>query len=114
MAEWTIDPAQAWDEGRRAAEQCYKAVIRQHPTPAPINPYRKEEPAMPDNSIKYPKVKVKLVGEDSGAFQIIGRVGLALKRAGVPETEVQKFHEEATSGDYDNLLRTCMKWVSVR
>jgi hypothetical protein len=37
----------------------------------------------------------------------------ALRDAGASEEEVSRFHAEATSGDYDNLLQTCMRWVHV-
>ena len=62
---------------------------------------------------KYPDVMVKLSGRNSNAFFIIGRVSGALKRAGVPADEVKQFSDEAMSGDYDNVLRTCMRWVNV-
>lgn len=62
---------------------------------------------------KYPKVKVKLVGEDGNAFSILGRVILALKRAKVEASELDAFKAEATAGDYDHLLATVSKWVSV-
>ena len=29
----------------------------------------------------------------------------------VPDEDVEAFKEEAISGDYDHLLRTCMEWV---
>ncbi len=35
----------------------------------------------------------------------------ALKRAGVPQAERDAFFVEATSGDYDHLLATAMRWV---
>jgi hypothetical protein len=62
---------------------------------------------------KYPAVKVKLVGQDGNAFAIIGRVSKALRGVGVPATETRAFQQEATSGDYDHMLRTCMRWVTV-
>lgn len=62
---------------------------------------------------KYPNVVVKLTGNDGNAFSIIGRIQKALQRAKVPTEEISQFIEEATSGDYDNLLRTAMKWVEV-
>ena len=62
---------------------------------------------------KYPDIKVRLSGEDGNAFFIIGRVRKALKRAGVESAECDQFSNEAMSGDYDNVLQTCMKWVSV-
>mgnify|MGYP001210668926 CR=1 FL=1 len=63
--------------------------------------------------IKYPQVKVQLTGEDGNAFFIISKVRSALKRAGASEEEVKAFCDEATSGDYDNVLQTCMRWVDV-
>jgi hypothetical protein len=62
---------------------------------------------------KYPKVHVKLVGENGNAFFIIGRVREALRTAGVSSEERQAFMDEAISGDYDNVLQTCMRWVNV-
>jgi hypothetical protein len=61
--------------------------------------------------IKYPNVKVKLVGEDGNAFSIMGRVRQAMQRAGLPKAEIDAFMSECTSGDYDHLLGTCMRWV---
>ncbi len=62
--------------------------------------------------IKYPEINVPLVGEDGNAFSILGRVSRAMKRNNVYD-EWDTFHTEATSGDYDNLLRTVMAWFSV-
>jgi hypothetical protein len=63
--------------------------------------------------VKYPKIKVRLTGKDGNAFAIMGNVMSALRRAKVPAEEVKRFGEEAMSGDYDNLLQTCMRWVTV-
>ena len=62
---------------------------------------------------KYPEINVKLVGEDGNAITIIGRISKALRRGGVDKTETDEFQKEAMSGDYDNVLQTCMRWVSV-
>jgi hypothetical protein len=64
--------------------------------------------------VKYPNVTVKLTGQDGNAFMIIGSVQRELRRAKVPPEEVTKFRDEATSGDYNNVLRTCMAWVNIR
>ena len=61
---------------------------------------------------KYPNVTVQLSGEDGNAFFIIARVGEALKRAGILQKEINAFRKEATSGDYDHVLQTCMAWVN--
>ena len=58
------------------------------------------------------KPKVKLVGKDGNAFFILGTVKNALKKAGMKK-EAESFFKEASSGDYDNLLQTCMKYVEI-
>ena len=63
--------------------------------------------------VRYPDVAVQLVGEDANAFAIIGRCVQAAKRAGVPPAEIDAFKVEAASGDYDNVLQTCMRWFDV-
>ncbi len=68
---------------------------------------------MAELEVKYPNVKVQLSGEDGNVFVIIGRVKLALHRANVDPKEVDMFLDECTSGDYDHVLQTCMKWVDV-
>ena len=61
---------------------------------------------------KYPEIRVKLVGENGNAFSVLGRVRSAFKKAGHAD-ECIEFTKQATSGNYDHLLRTCMKWVTV-
>lgn len=63
--------------------------------------------------VRHPEVTVELVGQDGNAFAILGRVQRELRRAGVPEPEVKEYIDEATSGDYDHLLQTTMRWVTV-
>jgi hypothetical protein len=62
---------------------------------------------------KYPDISVQLSGNDGNAFAVLGNVQRELKLGGVSKEEIDKFLEEAMSGDYDNLLRTCMEWVEV-
>jgi hypothetical protein len=57
-------------------------------------------------------VEVQLTGEDGNSFFILGKVSKALKKAGHADLAT-KFMAEATQGDYDNLLRTAMKYVEV-
>ena len=64
------------------------------------------------NDVKFPDVHVKLTGTDGNAFAIIGAVTTALRKAGHGD-QTSAFTAEATSGDYDNVLVTCMKWVDV-
>lgn len=62
---------------------------------------------------KYPDITVQLTGQDGNAFFIVARISQALRRAGVPPEEIERFREEAMSGDYDTVLQTAMKWVEV-
>lgn len=61
----------------------------------------------------YPHINIPMVGEDGNAYAILGRVKRIMRRAGLEDSEWESFREEATSGDYDNLLRTVMLWFSV-
>ena len=61
----------------------------------------------------YPEVEVELVGHDGNAFAILGAVSKALKRANIPKDKIDECMKEMTSGDYDHLLQTAMKWVNV-
>ena len=53
-------------------------------------------------------IHLKLTGEDGNAFFILGRARQALRRARRSDLWEQ-FKKETTSGDYTNLLATCMK-----
>ncbi len=55
---------------------------------------------------------VKLIGEDGNAFAILGRVRRGILRSDHPEL-ADEFITEATSGDYDHLLATCVRYVTV-
>jgi hypothetical protein len=63
---------------------------------------------------KYPDIVVQLVDEDGNALAVMGRVSAALRKAGVSDEKITEYLQESTSGDYDNLLATAMKWVVVR
>lgn len=65
------------------------------------------------NTVKYPGIKVRLTGKDGNAFAIMGEVSAALRKGGVSAEEIKQYTDESMSGDYDNLLRTAMKWVVV-
>lgn len=64
--------------------------------------------------VKYPNIRVKIVGENGNAFNLIGIVRRALLDKGVPRAEVLEFQNEAMSGDYDHVLNTITSWVKVR
>lgn len=69
------------------------------------------EDADPERPL-YPEVSVELLGTESNAFSIIAKVRKALERAGHGD-EVDQFVREATSGDYDHVIQTAMRWVEV-
>jgi len=62
---------------------------------------------------KYPNVKVKLVGKDGNSFSIIARVSEAMRKKKIPANEISEFRKEAMRGNYGDLLRTCMNYVTV-
>ena len=62
---------------------------------------------------KYPNITVQLTGNDGNAFAIMGAVRKALKREKVSADEISEYTKQSTSGDYDNLLRVAMSWVTV-
>lgn len=55
---------------------------------------------------------VQLSGQDGNAFLILGRVKRAIVKSNHPEL-AQAFMDEATAGDYDHLLQTCIRYVTV-
>lgn len=66
------------------------------------------------------KPKVQLTGADGNAFMIIGRVNKEIARWNMKHSDNPKklidkdeFEKEATSGDYDHLLQTVMKYCDV-
>lgn len=63
--------------------------------------------------LKQTGIEVPLVGADGNAFAIIGLVRRALRQAGYGEDFVKAFMDEATSGDYNHLLKTVMDVVEV-
>ena len=62
---------------------------------------------------RHPDITVKLVGEDGNAFAILGTCRQAMRRARLPQAEIDAFMAEATAGSYDHLLQTCMRWFDV-
>ena len=62
---------------------------------------------------KYPNVEVDLSNTDGNAFSIMGAVRKAMRRANCDKKEIDAFLDEATSGDYDNLLKVVYETVEV-
>jgi hypothetical protein len=73
-------------------------------------------------TVKYPGCVVQLTGTDGHAVLVFRRVRRELinylvDTEGMPRAEAtakgEEFQAEATSGDYDNVLMTCHRWVTV-
>lgn len=64
------------------------------------------------NETKYPDLHVQLTGRDGNAMSIMAAVARELRRNG-HASEVDTFMEEAMSGDYDNVIATAGRWVSI-
>jgi len=62
--------------------------------------------------VPYTDAVVQLSGENGNAFSILGRVRRGIRQSNHPELEAE-FVREATEGDYDHLLQTCFRYVSV-
>ena len=62
---------------------------------------------------KYPDITVELVGKDGNAYNLLGICLRAMREADLPQEERDAFEKEATSGNYDHLLATCIKWFNV-
>jgi hypothetical protein len=63
---------------------------------------------------RYPRVTVQLIGRTGDFYPTVTAVQTAMRRAGVPLQELSNFYQDATTGDEDNLLRTCLGWVDVQ
>lgn len=65
------------------------------------------------SEVKFPEVKVQLSDSDGNVFAVLGKVMKAMKRAKIEQKEIDAFTAEATNGDYDHAIKTCMDYVSV-
>lgn len=65
-------------------------------------------------STQYPltDIKCQLIGTNGNAFALIGKVRNALHRGGRSDL-IEDFTREAMSGDYENVIATCLKYVDV-
>lgn len=59
------------------------------------------------------KPVVELSGQDGNAFVIIGKCMKAGRKAGWDQTKLNAIRDEFTSGNYDNVLVTAMKYFEV-
>ena len=61
---------------------------------------------------KYPEITAKIIGGDGNAMAIMSTVTKAMRHGSVPQEDIDAYFTEATSGDYDNVIRTSIKYVN--
>jgi len=59
------------------------------------------------------KPTLVLSGVDGNAFMILGKAQRVAKNAGWASEKIDEVFAEATSGDYDHVLQTMMKYFEV-
>ena len=57
------------------------------------------------------KPTLTLVGEDGNAFAILGKAGRVARENNM---DWSKISEEATSGNYDHLIQTMIKYFNIK
>lgn len=57
------------------------------------------------------EIVLQLSGEDGNAFSILGRARRTFRKAGIPIPEIDAWHDDAMSGDYDHLLQCTMDFA---
>ena len=62
---------------------------------------------------KYPEITA-VISTDGNAMAIMGAVTKAMKRGGVAKEDIDAYFTEATSGDYDKVIRTSMQYVNCK
>ena len=63
--------------------------------------------------IKYPHIKVNIIGQNGNAFCILGICQRAMEQAKCTRQEIDAFNEEAKLGDYNHLLATVTNYFDV-
>lgn len=71
-----------------------------------------EENQAAAQSVPYTDAVVELAYQNGNAFLILGLVRRGIRSSNHPELE-EAFMREATGGDYDHLLQTCMRYVCI-
>jgi len=78
-------------------------IVITEPVPAAV-----KEETMTDD-----KPKLRLIGEDGNAFNLLGLARRAALAAGWPKERWEKVRDRATAGNYDHLLAVLMEEFDV-
>lgn len=62
---------------------------------------------------KMGKPTLQIIGKDGNVFNILGLAIREARRAGWSKEKIEQFQKDATSGDYDNVLRLCSEHFDV-
>ena len=62
---------------------------------------------------RYPAIRFRAEDLDARPLALVGAVCSALRRAGAPPADVERYAADALSADYDHVLRTTMGWVTL-
>lgn len=92
------------EEQKRVSETVVRVCAKGHPTIMYYARRDKIEPSCPSC-----KPKVKLLGVDGNAFNILGLCLQSAKTAGWSQERIEKLREEMISQDYRHLLRIAME-----
>lgn len=74
-------------------------------------PIKGEDTINPKEDKRRPTVR--LLGTDGNAWAILGRIAKALRGAGYSKEEVDEYQAQATSDDYNHLIRVSCDWADV-
>lgn len=60
------------------------------------------------------KPKLKLIGVNGNAFNVIALARRTARKAGWTEEQIKEYTKEATASDYNHVLTTTMKFFDVK
>lgn len=66
-----------------------------------------------DDTPIYPTIRLRLHGSSPHPLMILAAMSEGLRASGVERDEIDRIVVEALSGDFDNILATCLKYVRV-
>ena len=61
--------------------------------------------------VRHPEIHVRIAFMDAAG--VVAVMTEALRRARVPQAEIDVFRAEAAGGDHASLLRVCLHWADV-